>query len=219
MEHGGDLRPDLNAHKERFAYTAYGVMLALNPTDFSFPYTGTDYDWTILFTGRALDDESGLYYYRMRYYHPGLGVFVSRDPIGPEAKTNLSNYCEGKPVDYFDPSGQQPTVFPWGYDPGDWRLWEIRYPEFFRLPDWFGGGSHGGSLPPAARSDTQCCIDAASRGLDSGKLGDVICCDGRWVICAYNYQSESLNPKAQGIIVGCVFEHGRCHLRIGDFPR
>ena len=42
-----------NAVAERFAYTAYGVVLALNPTDFSFPYTGTDYDWTILYTGRA----------------------------------------------------------------------------------------------------------------------------------------------------------------------
>ncbi len=98
--------PTSSAIKERFAYTAYGVMLALNPTDFSFPYTGTDYDWTILFTGRALDDESGLYYYRMRYYHPGLGVFVSRDPMGPLAPyAGGYRYVLNNPLIYLDPNG------------------------------------------------------------------------------------------------------------------
>ncbi len=94
-----------NAVAERFAYTAYGVVLALNPTDFSFPYTGTDYDWTVLYTGRALDDESGLYYYRMRYYHPVLGVFVSRD----QTPADLSRYayCGKNPVNYVDPTGLQ----------------------------------------------------------------------------------------------------------------
>ena len=36
------------------------------------------------FTGRRLDDETGLFYYRNRYYHAQLGRFVTRDPIGYE---------------------------------------------------------------------------------------------------------------------------------------
>ena len=37
---------------------------------------------------------AGLYYYRMRYYHPGLGVFVSRDVLGYAEGSNLYRYCD-----------------------------------------------------------------------------------------------------------------------------
>ena len=37
---------------------------------------------TVLFTGRVFDAETGLYYFRARYFEPDLGVFVSRDPLG-----------------------------------------------------------------------------------------------------------------------------------------
>jgi len=65
---------------ERFTYDAYGKATPLDP-DFT-SYTGTDYEWEFLYTARRLDLESGLMYYRNRYYHTGLGRFISRDPIG-----------------------------------------------------------------------------------------------------------------------------------------
>lgn len=34
------------------------------------------------FTGRRLDDETGIYYYRSRQYDPVIGRFLSRDPLG-----------------------------------------------------------------------------------------------------------------------------------------
>src|SRR5262249_53301986 len=37
------------------------------------------------FTGRERDDETGLYYYRARYYDPAVGRFLSVDPIGFDA--------------------------------------------------------------------------------------------------------------------------------------
>jgi RHS repeat-associated protein len=37
---------------------------------------------TVLFTGRVWDVETGLYYFRARYFEPELGVFISRDPLG-----------------------------------------------------------------------------------------------------------------------------------------
>ena len=36
----------------------------------------------VLFTGRVFDVETGLYYFRARYFEPELGVFISRDPLG-----------------------------------------------------------------------------------------------------------------------------------------
>jgi len=35
-----------------------------------------------MFTGREYDSETGLYFYRARYYDPAIGRFISEDPIG-----------------------------------------------------------------------------------------------------------------------------------------
>jgi RHS repeat-associated protein len=88
--------------QERFNYTTYGVCTPLNP-DFSSPYSGTNYDWTLLFTGRELDSATGLYYYRHRQYLAELGGFVSRDPLYRDA--NLYRYCFSRPTSFTDPSG------------------------------------------------------------------------------------------------------------------
>ena len=34
------------------------------------------------YTGRELDSDTGLYYYRNRWYDPEIGKFISEDPIG-----------------------------------------------------------------------------------------------------------------------------------------
>jgi RHS repeat-associated protein len=58
------------------------------------------------FTGRE-NDGTGLYYYRARYYSPGLGRFISEDPLefnggGP----NLYSYVGDDPIGELDPSGR-----------------------------------------------------------------------------------------------------------------
>jgi len=89
---------------ERFIYNAYGRATALDP-DFT-AYSGTDYLWDYLYTGRQLDRESGLMYYRGRYYHTVVGRFVSRDPIGYRgSKWNLYEYVGDRPIGRMDPLG------------------------------------------------------------------------------------------------------------------
>jgi RHS repeat-associated protein len=62
------------------------------------------------FTGRE-DDITGLYYYRARYYHPGLQRFISEDPAGFAAgDTNLYAYVFNSPTNLTDPSGENPLV-------------------------------------------------------------------------------------------------------------
>ena len=87
---------------ERYSYSAYGVCTVLNP-DFSEPYSGAAYDWTVLYTGRELDSVTGLYYFRYRYLHTNLGIFISRDPI--ESDLNPYAYCGSAPTILTDPSG------------------------------------------------------------------------------------------------------------------
>jgi RHS repeat-associated protein len=58
---------------------------------------------TLKFTGREQDTETGLYYYRARYYDPITGRFLSEDPI--RSGINFYTYCGNNPVNCRDPSG------------------------------------------------------------------------------------------------------------------
>jgi RHS repeat-associated protein len=60
------------------------------------------------FTGRERDLETGLYYYRARYYDAKSGRFISEDPIGLRGgDTNYYAYVHNNPVRLTDPSGLQ----------------------------------------------------------------------------------------------------------------
>jgi len=63
---------------------------------------------SMMYTGRESDAESGLYYYRARYYDPELGRFISEDPIGFEGGANFYAYVDNNPLIYSDPMGKQP---------------------------------------------------------------------------------------------------------------
>jgi RHS repeat-associated protein len=58
-----------------------------------------------LFTGRELDPETGLYYYRARYYDPRTGRFVSADPIQFSDGTNFYRAVGNNPASFRDPWG------------------------------------------------------------------------------------------------------------------
>jgi len=63
------------------------------------------------YTAREYDAETGLYYYRARYYDPALGQFVSADPIGFAAgDLNIYTYVENDPFNWTDPSGLQTGI-------------------------------------------------------------------------------------------------------------
>ena len=74
---------------ERFRYDAYGRAAVLD-ADFSADGDGTsDYAWEYRFTSREWDTESGLQYFRARYYDESTGRFINRDPIGYTDGMNL----------------------------------------------------------------------------------------------------------------------------------
>ncbi|WP_002165052.1 RHS repeat domain-containing protein, partial [Leptospira interrogans] len=60
------------------------------------------------FTGQIEDKETGLYYYKARYYEPTLGRFLQADSvIAPDSVNGMNRYMyvDGNPVSYRDPSG------------------------------------------------------------------------------------------------------------------
>ncbi len=62
------------------------------------------------YNGKELD-ESGLYYYGVRYYDPAIGRFISRDPVAGEKESpqtlNRYTYCLNNPLTYIDPTGTE----------------------------------------------------------------------------------------------------------------
>jgi RHS repeat-associated protein len=105
--------------QERYNYTSFGK---LNVFDASFiPKSASICHLTRSFTGQALDNETGLILYRNRVYHPTLGRFVQRDPIGYDSEDmNLYRYTKNTTVFTTDSSGLKHSRT------GICVLWKIR---------------------------------------------------------------------------------------------
>jgi len=81
---------------QRYDYDSFG----------NLEQQGESIEQPFTYTARELDEETGLYYYRARYYDPQVGRFVSKDPIGFEGgDNNLYGYVLNNPVNATDPEG------------------------------------------------------------------------------------------------------------------
>jgi len=77
---------------ETYAYGSFGKTSSTGSLFNPFQYTG-----------REFDPETGLYYYRARYYDPANGRFLSEDPIGFEGRdSNFYRYSGNRPADFRD---------------------------------------------------------------------------------------------------------------------
>ena len=67
------------------------------------------------YAARELDNETGFYFNRARYYDPELGRFISEDPVGLAGGINMFAYAGNDPVTYTDPFGLEPC------EPGEYQ--------------------------------------------------------------------------------------------------
>ena len=87
-----------NTVNATYHYGPYGEWVNWTPSD---ALTGNPFRYT----GRRVDPETGLYYYRARYYSPRAGRFLQPDPVGVKDDLNLYAYVKGDPVNLIDPTG------------------------------------------------------------------------------------------------------------------
>jgi RHS repeat-associated protein len=88
---------------EWYSYDVYGNVTIHNISGGVLPVSGIGNRF--MYTGREWDAETGLYYYRARYYDPVTGRFIQRDPQGYRDGMNLYTYVGNNPVNYTDPEG------------------------------------------------------------------------------------------------------------------
>jgi len=82
---------------QSYTYSSFGKIESQVDPNFVQPYT---------FTSREFDPETGLYFYRARYYDSSSGRFLQQDPIGfAGGSTNLYKYVGNNPVNWVDPTG------------------------------------------------------------------------------------------------------------------
>ena len=106
---------------ERYTYDAYGQVIVLDASytpvpanAWGTPHSAIGSPW--LYTGRELDEETGLYYYRSRAYDAGKGRFLQRDARDYFDGPNLYIYVQDRPTRLVDPAGtasQQCTIRGW----------------------------------------------------------------------------------------------------------
>jgi len=81
---------------QTYGYDAFGNVTVSGSGNVSQPF---------MFTGREYDSETGMYFYRARYYDPQAGRFVTKDPIGFAGGINVFSYVENNPSNFIDPTG------------------------------------------------------------------------------------------------------------------
>ena len=89
------------------------------------------------YTARESDSETGLYYYRARYYDPTVGRFLREDPIRFSVGVNFYEYVMSSPVNLPDPLGLCPnSCAPSGNAPSPRQYQAIGY---IAQGSWFFG--------------------------------------------------------------------------------
>jgi RHS repeat-associated protein len=164
------------------------------------------------FTGREWDPETGLYYYRARYYDARLGRFAGEDPIGLRGGVNLYAYVDSNPVERTDPLGLQatgsPTQGPCGrpYVPPKQGFWSWFFFGPPRVPNPCPDGAE-----PVSMDDTGPNPHSQYAAWVKWKNAFISCCEGQGKGYSASCPAEGVNhPGGEGQVSVCFCCKEKC---------
>lgn len=118
----------------KYKYSPFGETSALSGTTHGY-------------TGQRFEPESGLYYYKTRYYAPNIGRFLQPDALKYEARSlNLYSYVNNDPLNNIDPLGLVASSISGGFD----------IEAIFSTPGTGGDDDDGDQLTTPACSQPDC---------------------------------------------------------------
>jgi len=119
---------------EFYSYGPYGDVAIFDADGTPRDYSRADVDNALFFQSRELDEESGLYYFRARYYKPSLGRFISVDPAQFDSLHNPYTFVENNPATMNDPMGDR--AYSPSYDGCKQEYKMILFSRDYEATDW-----------------------------------------------------------------------------------
>ncbi len=142
LDHVYGVSDDTGALLEFYRYSAFGEPEVYSPTGQQLVSTAIEND--VLWNSRRYDISTKLYYYKYRHYHPKLGRWPSRDPIGEDGGINLYAFVGNDGVNRWDRLGllSSSDVIDLVSDicekelGGDWAFFDIEVGDQQAFGDW-----------------------------------------------------------------------------------
>jgi len=181
---------------ERFAYDAFGHTRVMDQN--WSPLESSPTDWEVRLHGYRWDGETGLYQVRYRYLHPGLGRWVSGDPI-----TGKNFQLEKEPASHVPKrrySGDETEKNQYGFTGNNMVYWSDRF---------------GLKLDPPAPHCYDVCKWAKNYTRnDPSTVAITVCCDGQKYGCVVKSGgvTGATDSTAQAIIDNCSGLHEGIHV-------
>jgi RHS repeat-associated protein len=183
---------------QTYDYDSFGNIVSIKDPTFEQPYT---------YTGREWDKETGLYYYRARYYDPMEGRFIQKDPSGFDGGINLYVYVGNSPLNRTDPTGLKWVWYckrrlAWSTSP----LVSSLFPFVGHCYMKFGDEPLGFYQTPEAPNWTV--LDERTPGASTPEGGERTLIINRWCRpswvsdCEYNCLRSRVSVGAQGAPIG-----------------
>jgi RHS repeat-associated protein len=182
---------------QSYEYSVYGHVAASDP----------NHPNPFMFTGREFDIETGLYYYRARYYNPYVGRFLQTDPVGYGYA-----YCGNNPVRCVDPSGLDSYILSYGggLDDGG-KIGFARWSDAGGLINlwWFYPDPNRGD-PNRGRDAFQVWLDWVMHNEEGTFTDD-------WMAEQAGYQLATYDKDGKEYFDECLFWHVQALMYMGAF--
>jgi RHS repeat-associated protein len=192
--------------RNRFEYDAFGTVVST--------MSGATDDSRYRYTGREFDGETGLYYYRARYFDSNSGRFIGQDPIGfGGGDSNLYRYVGNSTIGSMDPFGLRAVTA--GEGEIFQRMGSLSKEARGEKYSPYSGAKYTNSLNSTIKDLTAAIRAVPEMTQDPPRLRAILWALEQWAYSAENYSYANKAPSYSG-----VRDYGKnsnkCNRFIGD---